>query len=312
MDTIKLDNKQSILNDRAFFNFPTYAYTANIKRNLDIADPNESANEETRIVLDIGDMRLVFFAQELFALGDKDLLTTITKKKEQEKMITKILTDKDDLQSILSTPTKFDSAKDPILVNSLVVRTEDNTLFQINAFINPAAYKFKDQFLKLTENVFSSLTKGTRKNNLGARQEKLKIYQTNKAFTVDLPANYCTKVEQEYGFHAFRFIKYQTYADINWIELKIYYVQYPSITILPDDTPLSKNDGREISGFFLNKTIDWLYFYLSEEGLFLKEQKISCDNIKKGLIVHIKMLSNQEKTIDDLTKIAESIKLTDE
>src|ERR1044072_5052279 len=77
LDTIKINNKQSILNDRAFFTFPTYA--TNEQRNVDIMSADPNTNEETRIVHDIGKMRLVFFAQELFSFADEDLLATVTK-----------------------------------------------------------------------------------------------------------------------------------------------------------------------------------------------------------------------------------------
>jgi hypothetical protein len=123
LDTIKIDSKLSVLNDRAFFKFPTNA--TNIKRGVDIMSADPNANEETRIVLDIGDMRLVFFAQELFAFGDKELLTTISNQNVKDERTTKILADKDSLQSILSTPIKFDTTRNAILVNSLVVRTQD-------------------------------------------------------------------------------------------------------------------------------------------------------------------------------------------
>lgn len=307
LDTIKIDNKQSILNNRAFFNFPTYA--TNIKRGVNIMSADPNANEETRIVLDLGDMRLVFFAQELFALGDEDLLTTITEQNDQEKLKTKILANKDSLQSILSTPTNFDTTKNAILVNSLIVRTQDNTIFRISAYINPVAYKLKDQFQKLTENVFSTLIKGTRKNNRGTRQEKHTIFGSDKAFLFDLPTNYFITVDQQYDFQVFKLHKYQTYADTNWMQLIIYNGHHPSVVY--KDYRLSESDGKKIDGTFLNKKIDWLFFNITQEGMYDKEQKISCDNIEKGTIVHIAMLSNQIKSIDDLTKIIESIKLTD-
>jgi hypothetical protein len=161
----------------------------------------------------------------------------------------------------------------------------------------------------MTENVFSTLTKGTRKNDLEARQEKLTIFGTDKAFTFDLPVNYCITADQQYDFQVFKFHKYKDYADTNWTQMIIYNGNYPSV--IYRDYGLSESDGKKISGTFLNNNVDWLYFDISKEGMFDKEQLISCDNIEKGLIVHIAMLSDQEKSIDDMTKIAESIKLTD-
>lgn len=306
LENINLDNKLSILNDKAFFLFPTEA--KNEKQAVDImsADPNE--NEETRIVFNNGDMRLVFFAQELFALADNDLLLSVSEQNAQAQLQTKILFDKDSLLSILSTPTKFDSTKNAILVNSLVVKTPDNTLFRISAYINPSAYKMKDQYQKLAENVFSTLTKGTRKVNRSARQEKHEIYGTKKSLTFNLPENYSITVDQQYDFQVFKFHRYQTLSDTAWIQVIIYNGYHPSMVY--SDYGLTENDAQKTKGKFLDKSIDWLFFDINQQGFYDREQKITCDNIEKGLVFHIAILSNNKGLIDDLTKIVETIILT--
>ena len=303
LENIKLDNKQSILNDKAFFYFPTEA--KNEKRGVDImsADPNE--NEETRIVFDNGDMRLVFFAQELFILADNDLFQTISKQNEKAQLKTKILADKDSLLSILSTPTKFDSTKNAILINSLIIKTQDNTLFKISAYINPSSFKLKDQYQKLTEDVFNTLTKGTRKSNLFARKEKFDIFGTKKSLTFNLPQNYCVTVDQQYDFQVFKFHRYQTITDTTWVQLIIYNGNHPSMVY--SDYGFSEKDSQKTKGKFLDKNIDWLFFDIDQQGFYDKEQKVTCNNIEKGLIFHIAMLSNKKELIDDLTEMVETI-----
>lgn len=305
LENIKLDNKLSVLNDRAFFYFPTEA--KNEMRGVDIMSADPNANEETRIVFDNGEMRLIFFAQELFILSDKELLDTITKQNESDQSKTKILTDKDSLQSILSTPTKFDTTQNVILVNSLIVKTQDNTIFRISAYVNSSAYKLIDQFQKLSESTFSTLSMGTRMNNRAARQEKLSIFGTDKNFAFSLPENYSITVDQQYDFQVFKFHKYHCISDTNWVQLIIYNGQHPSMVYR--DYELSEKDGQKISGKFLDKKVDWLLFDISSKGFFDKEQKIICNNIEKGLIVHIAMLSNQQNALDDLTKIIETMQL---
>lgn len=68
---IKLDNKQSILNGRAFLLFPKDA--KNEARSTDLMSAERNINQETRIVLNIENMKLVFFAQELYMFGDSNL-----------------------------------------------------------------------------------------------------------------------------------------------------------------------------------------------------------------------------------------------
>ena len=306
-DKIKLDNKQSILNDRAFFNFPTEAKNESRATNIMSADHN--INVETRIVLDINNMHLVFFAQELFALGSEDLLAEVSKNKDDKLGLkTQALTDKDHLLSILSTPTIFDSTANAILVNSLLVKTEDNTLFRISAYINPEAFKLKDNFIELTKQVFQTLSKGTRTNDRKAREESLGIFGTKKNFKFILPKNYSITVDQKYDFQVFKFQKYQNLSETNWIQLIIYVGHHPSD--IYKDYGLSKSDGKKSKGKFLGKDLKWNLFDINKAGFFDKEQKISCDNIEEGLIVHIAMLSNQQNLLNELTEIVESIELT--
>jgi hypothetical protein len=304
IDKIKLDNKQSILNDRAFFNFPTDA--KNQMRGTDImsADPNK--NKETRIVLDIDTMRLVFFAQELFSISDNNFFNEVSKEKDKKGFQRKILTDKDQLLSILSTPTIFDSTQNAILMNSLLVKTQDNTIFRIDAYINPNAYKLKNDFIKLTEQVFQTLSKGTRVNNRKAREESYEIIGTKKHFKFTLPENYCITIDQKYDFQVFKFHKYSNYTDTNWVSLIMYAGNHPSYAFR--QYGFDKNDAASVKGEFLDNDVEWLTFHSGSKGLFLKEQQIPSNNIEDGLIIHI--VSNSAVSVEELTRIVEGIKLT--
>jgi hypothetical protein len=302
---IKLDNKQSILNDKAFFNFPTAA--KNEARATDIMSADHNINQETRIVLDIDKMKLVFFAQELYLLSDNNLFTEVSKEKSKLNFQRKTLTDSDQMLSILSTPTVFDSTKNAILVNSLLVKTQDNSVFQINAYINPDAYKLKDDFVKLTEQVFQTLTKGTRKNIVTARVEILNIFGTKKDFKFTIPENYCITIDQKYDFQVFKFHKYSNYSDTNWVKLTIYTGNHPSYFY--KSYGFDEGASKKVAGKFLDKNVDWLSFYNAGKQVYLKEQQIPGDKIDKGLIVHIAMLSNSDISIEELTKIVESIQL---
>ncbi|MFL5764368.1 MAG: hypothetical protein ACJ77K_10550 [Bacteroidia bacterium] len=304
-DTIRIGNKQSILNDRAFFDFPVYA--KNIKRGVDImsADPNE--NEETRIVLDLGEMRLVFYAQELFSLGDNKMLDRVKEQNEKINFRTKVLCEKDSLFSILSSPLSFDSTQNAILVNSLLVKTQDNTLFKISAYINPAAYEQREHFQKLTETVFSTLSKGARANTRTARKETHALYGSKKNFIFDLPADYFITTDQQYDFQVFKLHKYQLMSDTSWVKMIIYLGNHPSP--LYKSYGLTEKDAKTVKGSFLEKKADWLSFDIKSQNIIEREQLFDNGQVEQGLIVHVVMISDQNSALDDLTKIAESIRL---
>lgn len=302
---VKLDNKLSILNDRVFFNFPSEAKNEVRSVNIMSADPNK--NMETRIVYDNGDKRLVFFAQELFALGDADFQTSVEKIDVESKLNTKRLLEKDSMLAILSTPTRFNENKSAILVNALTVRMPDNTVFRIAAYINPSAFKWKDQYQELTENIFASLSKGTRQVNLQAKKEKIDIFGTKKSFVFSLPANYAVTMDQQYDFQVFKLHKYQPFSGNVMQQFIIYVGNHPSMVYR--DYGVSENDAQKMEGNFLGNKVTWLLFDLKNQGFYNKEQLVNADNIEKGLLVHIAMMSTDEALIDEFTKIAESIEL---
>ena len=305
LEELKLDNKQSILNDKAFFYFPKAA--VNEARAVDIMSADHNINEETRIVFDQGDMRLVFFAQELYLLGNERLFEEVSGQvNENYKFNNKILTRKDDLLSVLSTPTVFDSTSGAILINSLLVKMQDNAIFRIDAYINPAAYSKKNEFTGLTEKVFSTLQKGKRTNKRNARQETMEIFGSDKKFRFELPENYGVTVNQKYDFQVFYFHKYQDFADTNWVSVTIYTGHHPSFFYTSN---FRRDQATEIAGEFLGQKVSWLSFADKEKGIYLKEQQIKADEIDFGLIVHVVMRSNRELSMDELTKIIEAVKL---
>jgi len=302
---LKLDNEQSILNDKTFFRFPNDA--KNIARQTDIMSADPNINRETRIILDIDKQRLVFFARELYVTANNNLLDVLSKD-NNEKAKVKILTDKDSILSVLVTPKKLDSTETAILVNNLYVQTQDRTVFVIGAYINPDAYKNRDEFQELSENVFSTLTKGSRKLNFQARTEKLPIFDGKKKFSIALPDGYVITKDKGYDFEVFKLQKIRDIADTNWLSLTIYTGYHPSYFYR--EYNFDKSSAIKTNGRFLNKKVIWLNFKNMEKQLFLKEQQILINQIEKGLIVHIAMLGNNQKMIDELTELIENIKLT--
>lgn len=307
-DTIQLTNRQSVLNGRAFLNLPATAISS--ARPADIMSADNNINEETRFIFDIGKMRLVLFATEVYMLGDKNLEKEMAENNSKENFQTKVLTNRDSLFSILSTPSQFDKSQNAILINNLIVQTQENTLFQIDAYINPEAFSMKDEFQKLTEKIFSSITKGDRVNLLNARTETLPTLNDKHKIVFKIPANYCVTIDKKYDFQVYKFHKFQTFAESSdFQQLIIYTGFYPSDVY--KDFELTVNDAKTVKGKFLGQPVEWLQFDVKSQGLIDKEQKFPADNIENGLIIHVAMIGNNQKIIDDLTKIAEDVQLTE-
>lgn len=304
-DTMKLVNPLPVLNGKAVFSFPKNA--KNLQREVDIMSADRNANEETRIMLDIKDMRLVFFVQELFALGEDRLFEKISADNQKDGLVSRVLTDQNNLYSILSTPTSWDSTQNAILLNSLIVRTPDNTLFRVYALINPAAFKWKNQFQKLSEKVFQSLAPGTRQINLAARGEDHPVFGTDKWFHFQLPQNYVITSDQKYDFQVFNLRKYRPYSDTNWTNLTLYTGYHPHANYR--DYGFRESDLEKQTGTFLGKPVNWFFFHIPDEHLFCREQIIPCNELQEDLLIHISQTSNLESALSELEQLVEKITL---
>jgi hypothetical protein len=306
-DTTRLEKNLVVLNDKFSFNFPATAVNSPRVADIMAADPN--ANRETRIIVDNGGQRLVFFAQELYAFGGNKLFEEILKEIEPEyDFQRRILSDTDSVLAILSTPSRFDTTAGAILVNSLLVRSPDNTVSRVDAYISPDALPLKNDYTLLTENVFKTMIKGKRRIQLNARDESYPIFGTTSKFQFKLPKNYYVTVDEKYDFGVFKINKFKnSLTDTTYTALTIYTGHHP--TYFHKEYGYTEDKAAKIKGLFLQAPVDWLYFKDDAQHFFLKEQFIKADNIEAGLILHVAALSNKKEIMDELNKIVEGVKL---
>ncbi len=305
-DTTRLEKKISVLNKKVFIDVPAAAIVSPRVADIMAADPNE--NRETRIIADWGKMKLVLFAQELYALSGSTLFEDMSKQVEPDfDFQRKVLKDNDSLISVISTPTLFDTSANGILVNSLLIKIQDNSVCRIDAYINPEAYVQKDEFIRLTEDIFKTISKGTRTVNLSAREETFAIPGSVNKFIFELPKNYFVTVDEKFDFSVFKLTKYKNLTDKIFSNITIYTGFHPSL--FHKGYGFTDSNAIKTNGRFLQNNVEWLYFSDNPNSFYLKEQIIPSDNIEKGFLLHIALLSNKKDMMEELTKIIESIKL---
>lgn len=300
---LKLDNKISVLHDKAFFMFPQTAANVARKTNIMAVDPNE--DRETRIVMDIGEKRLVFFAEELYVTADKKMASIIEADNKKDFKV-KVLNKNDGLLSVLSTPLTFDSTENAILVNSLMVKTQDNSVFRINAYIDLHAYLDKKEYVELTEKVFASLSKGSRELVTKARTEEIPVLGGKKKLSIDLPAGYLVSKDEKADFSVLRFRKIKDFSDTTWVNLIVYLGHHPNY--LSRDYGFAESQQNKVNGTFRGETKEWFLYKNEEQHIFLKEQQFPANDLEEGLIIHVAMTGSQLPFIDELNKIVAAIK----
>jgi hypothetical protein len=306
-DSLSPGKRLSILNDKYAFSFPAAA--KNLPRVADImaADPN--INKETRIILESADQKLVFFAQELFSLAGDHLFEDINEVPEPAFGFSRrILKNSDSLLAILSTPSRFDTSTAAILINSLMVKSPDNTVSRVDAYINPAAFSKKENYRQLSEEVFTSIQKGSRRIILADKQETYKIFGTESKLVFDLPKGYYITVDEKYDFGVFKINKFK--KDINdttYAGVSVYAGHHPNF--FHADYGYKFEQAVKATGNFLSNPVDWMYFKDDAQSFYLKEQVIPVPDIQNGLVLHVSMLTNRKEILEELNKIVESIKL---
>ena len=301
----QLTQKLPVLNGRAFLRLPANA--TNVVWAASIMSTNPNKNQETRFVLDFDKMRLIFYAQELYKISNGDFYSEVIADKSLINSKKQVLENGQGFLSVLCSPLVIDTAQRSIVLNTLLVKTKDNTVFRIDAYINPPALKEKNEFIALSKKVFESLQNGTRLTNRNARNETVKIFGTKRSFQLFIPKDYAVTVDAKYDFQVIRYHKYVDYRDTSLIDFIIYTGYHPWVDY--ERYGFEETSSKNIDGIFLNDKISWMTFYDPQKNIFLKEQKIPSDRIAEGLIVHIGIAANKKEVIEEQTKIVEAIRL---
>ncbi|MDQ2770107.1 MAG: hypothetical protein M3Y54_06365 [Bacteroidota bacterium] len=301
---IALPNRLSLLNDRALASFPAAA--VNSARATDIMSADRNANLETRIVLDEQPRRLVFFAQELFATGDKKTVVQFAEA-EAAKIGAKttVLADDGHLLTVLTTPLQPDSTQAAILVGSLLVKLPDNTVFRLAAYVNPAAYVRRSEYVALAARIFKSLQAGPRQLNRAAHAETLPVLGSPKKLRLQLPADYVVSVDQKYDFQVFIFHHYRPLDTPMHENLTVYVGRHPSYFFR--SYGFERDEARLLKGEFLGQKVNWLHFANPAQAIYVQEQQLDGSALAPGLTLHVGMVGGSEAIIEELNRIAGGI-----
>lgn len=307
LDQLPLTKRISVLDDKAFLNFPGMA--------VDEYPADEVVGEVplrhfmTVATLRMGDMRMEFWAMNRFCFGEEDPLAEERKNGVSGSDMREVLLDQDGLLAILQSPVAFDSTKERIFLNRLIVRTQENLMFQIGVYINPAAFPRRSELIQLSENVFRTLSKGMPDKALTARQEKYAIAETGKAFVFDLPAHFYIMKHRNRSLQTFMVRAYDGgVSDTVWKEIIVSVSDDPDVRW--EEEGLAEKDCKKTKGNLLGNKIDWRQF-TNKWGSYIREQVIPLEQVGPGLKLHVYMFSNQEVLFEELTEIAESIRLVD-
>lgn len=300
---LPLTNRQSILNGRVYLNLPAAAVSQARAGELMAADP--SANTETRILQDFGQVRVVFFARELFRLAGPDLAAQAAALDARGPAPTaRVLLRTDSLLAALSTPTSYDSTKSAVLLGRLLVRPLDGTALVIDAYVNPAGLPRRADYQALTDKVFDTLRPGRRLLNRGAHAETFALAAGGR-LVFQLPADYAVTQEGKHDFEVFHLHRLTDLSAPGSSGITVYFGSHPSP--LYRQLGLKPESGQAVPGKFLGRPVQWLGFARPERQLYWREQIVPEALGKTGPLVHVVITSNDPALLPEQTAVVEAI-----
>lgn len=297
-------NELSLLNGRFSFIFPDSAKNSPRAGNIMSADPN--VNDETRIIYDIGDERIVFFAEELYLKSGDSLEERISSETSASyPLVTSKLYDQDSVLCLSRLPSVFDSTKNTILINFLIIKNADNTLSRISVYLNKKAFADKKTFDNIVNQTFATFKKGPKRLLLNERNEHFNILDTKNTVEIKLAKNYIVTRDKKYDFEVLKVRKIVNYGDAENADLIMYFGFHP--TFFYNELSLEKNKTPDTDGEFMFQKIKWMNFEDKEKALIVREQMFIDDDIQKDAKIHIAMISNKQQNIDEMGGMVKNI-----
>jgi hypothetical protein len=289
----------SVLKDRIFLKCPATAKSEPRPHNLMEAPPSEE--QETRILFDLGDKRMVIFAQEMNALAGKNLLKDVKSlytNAERADYVFQEINTPDSMPAVLTLPAKHDTSQEAILINSVLIETKDSSLIQIGAYINPKAYSSLKAYLALSDSILKSAIAGNRKIEFHARNASLPLAGNLSKLIAEIPDHYLTIIKKGDDFTTYQIRKIQNITTSIPGGIIIYSGSHPSL--LAPTYNFSPENGKEKTDLFLGKKMRWTCYDDETKKLHLKE--LIYDE-GKGLKIHIAIVASSEKELEALDKI---------
>ena len=305
----KLDQELSILADRFFLRFPKEA--KNEPRSVDIMSAPPGEEEETRIVMDNGEEKLVFFAQEMEMLGTPELASAWKGAIEEEgadAFEVKSVTTKAALEVVSYTPRAIDATRDAILLSGLLVRCADGMLLNLQAYINTKANEHVDAYRDLVTRVFASLRQGSRVVDLSARTVKYPFGGSKEQqLVIDLPKDHVITTDSAYDFFVYRIRRAPVLGEEKHATITLYLGDHPSLFMT--EMGRTEEQAERVPGTLFGKPMEWLIVDDEAQHAHIKEQIVPMGKDGGEQVAHVAVVGNDVEAVASLVQVAERFRI---
>jgi hypothetical protein len=188
-----------LLGDRLRVRMPAGAEVK--ARQRDLMGPEESPDEETRVVFDIGEERLVLMAYELFATAGNDFAGELRKcdreaSADSKPQKTKLTVERGKFRVYQTSPILLKKSDDTVHVASAWVVDEDGMVLLVSACVNPAAAEDDKAIRNLCSRILNSLEPGKKRLALKGHEERMQVFSNNLVLVAKLPDGWMHTVQR--------------------------------------------------------------------------------------------------------------------
>lgn len=297
---LPLSENQKLLGDRLTIKMPRGAKIE--ARGHSIMSAPEAAENETRVVVESDGAKLVLMAYDLHALAGKDFSQNVDrflkgdlegKAPEMKRSLGLSKSDGGLNFALVESTAGQKQSGDARLIASAVVANKDQTVQQLNLYVNPTGAKEWNELSKLARNVFRSLAAGS--NHTHLEQRSVEVDSSTK-LSMTLPESMTTAMQSGPDFNVFQCFKLRKLGD-STPTLFIYIGHHPNFNSDPKK--------KMFSGKILGKTIDW--FKKDRANGFAVDTLVQMPGHNE--VLHIMASADDEATLKEMLQIAETLKI---
>jgi len=270
----------------------------------------EMPQDETRVVYEEGETKIVLRAQETFRLGHANYHQELEKtvsgwgKESGVTFSTSPLLKADGFEVTQVTPSRVESTEDLVLLRTGFAHLPDNTIVIVSVSANPFAVRDAPTAANLAESILKSIAPGKTVLDRSAGVRKLYIYSDKNVLAMSLPDGFTVTSDEGPDFLVHRCWKIKPFDQPSG-SLGIYVGNMPHLFHLIRDK--SSMILAKVPGRLLGQKVEW--FDARPRGGVSGNQSRLTEAIlaKKGF--HVFFTSRNDEEFKEFKSIAQSLKI---
>ncbi len=277
-------------------------------RAVNIMAAKESPEEETRVVFDLGEKRLVVMLYETFSTAGPDFAAVLKKmnreaRQDRRTARTRLVLRQDNLEVYQAKVSLVNTDREAILIASAWIVNTDQTVQLLAAYANRMAGAEPRDVRKLCSRILKTLEPGEKGIVTKARKQRLHVYSKTKELVVDLPDGWVHTLQPGPDFLVHRLRQLGPFP-AERPSIGVYVGNHPSYHYKREETEPEQSQGP-----LIGKQVDW-FKAVRGEGVRIEAIRPAEDlDEHEHLMLHVFLSAASNKDLQAARAIVESIRI---